>query len=149
MFRPTTVTTWITWPRTKSTPRARRSPRAKSLIKDPEVVELIKNRMAGSDNSPMLARAPLLLSESLLFPYREGLSFEQDVWMDKGQAAAFAGALDRPPTSSWEIMNPRQYEARHLPAVPLMPDIHPVVDKVYKPYDIGQVGQLDLQILAE
>jgi hypothetical protein len=30
-----------------------------------------------------------------------------------------------------------------------MPNIHPLIDKVYKPYDIGQVGQLDLQILAE
>ena len=97
----------------------------------------------------MLARAPLLLSESLLFPYREGLSFEQDVWMDKGQAAAFAGALDRPPTSSWEIINPLEYEKKHIPAVPLLPDIHPLVDKLYKPYDIGQVGQLDLRILAE
>ena len=69
--------------------------------------------------------------------------------MDKGQNAAFAGTLDHPPTSSWEIINPREYEKRHLPAVPLLPDIHPLVDKLYKPYDIGQVGQLDLHILAE
>jgi hypothetical protein len=33
--------------------------------------------------------------------------------------------------------------------VPLLPDIHPLVDKLYKPYDIGQIGQLDLHILAE
>jgi hypothetical protein len=112
-------------------------PMGKSLVKDPEVMDVVKDQMQGSENSPVLARAPVLLSESLLFPYREGLSFEQDVWMDKGQAAAFAGALDRPPTSSWEILNPRQYEAHHLPAVPLMPDIHPLVDKLYKPYDIG------------
>lgn len=124
-------------------------PMGKSLIKDPELMDTLKSQMEGSDSSPVLARAPILLSESLLFPYREGLSFEQDVWMDKGQAAAFAGALDRPPTSSWEIMNPREYEARHLPSVPLLPDIHPLVDKEYKAYDIGQVGQLDLQILAK
>ena len=85
-------------------------PMGNSLIKDPEVVDLIKQQMAGSGDSPVLARAPLLLSESLMFPYREGLSFEQDVWMDQGQAAAFAGALDRPPTSTWEIINPREYE---------------------------------------
>jgi hypothetical protein len=29
-----------------------------------------------------------------------------------------------------------------------LPDIHPLVDKLYKPYDIGQIGQLDLHILA-
>ncbi len=50
-------------------------PSGKSLLKDPEVVEFAKSSMAGSENSPVLARAPLLLSESMLFPYREGLSF--------------------------------------------------------------------------
>jgi hypothetical protein len=105
--------------------------------------------MATSEDSPVLARAPLLLSESLMFPYRDGLSFEQDVWMDQGQAAAFAGTLDRPPTSSWEIINPREYEKHHVPAVPLLPNIHPLVDNLYKPYDIGQVGQLDVHILTE
>ena len=124
-------------------------PMGKSLIKDPEVVEFIKNQMAGSESSPVLARAPLLLSESLLFPYREGLSFEQDIWMDQGQKAAFVGALDRPPSSTWEIINPREFEKSKVPVVPLMPDIHPVVDKTYKPYDIGQVGELDLHILTE
>ena len=123
-------------------------PMGKSLLSDPEVVEFIKQQMAGSENSPILARAPLLLSESLLFPYKEGLSFEQDVWMDRGQNAAFTGTLDRPPTSTWEIINPREYEKGHVPTVPLMPDIHPLVDKTYRPYDIGQVGQLDLHILA-
>lgn len=123
-------------------------PMGHSLIKDPQVVELIKQAMNNSSDSPILARAPLLLSESLLFPYREGLSFEQDVWMDKGQAAAFPGTLDHPPTSTWEIMNPRYYERGETPPVPLLPNIHPLVDKLYAAYDIGQVGQLDTHILT-
>jgi hypothetical protein len=69
--------------------------------------------------------------------------------MDQGQTAAFAGALDHPPTSSWEIINPREFEHHGIPAVPLLPNIHPLVDPTYKPYDIGQMGQLDLHILAE
>jgi hypothetical protein len=124
-------------------------PMGKSLIKDPEVLEILKEHMTGAGDSPVMARAPLLLSESMLFPYREGLSFEQDVWMDQGRDAAFAGALDHPPSSTWEIINPRVYEARKSPAIPLMPDIHPLVDKIYKPYDIGQIGQLDVHIMAE
>jgi hypothetical protein len=124
-------------------------PAGKSLIRDPEVMDVLKQQMNGSENSPVMARAPLLLSESLLFPYREGLSFEQHLWMDQGQAAAFAKVLDNPPSSSWEIINPREYEKHHVPAVPLLPDIHPLVDKLYKPYDIGQVGQLDVRILTE
>ena len=81
-------------------------PMGKSLVKDPEVMDVVKQQMTTSEDSPVLSRAPLMLSESLLFPYREGLSFEQDVWMDQGQTAAFAGALDHPPTSSWEISTP-------------------------------------------
>ncbi len=38
-------------------------PMGSSLLKDPEVVDLIKQQMAGSGDSPVLARAPLLLSE--------------------------------------------------------------------------------------
>jgi hypothetical protein len=124
-------------------------PLGKSLVKDPEIMERLKDQMTTSENSPVMARAPLLLSESMLFPYREGLSFEQDIWMDQGQAAAFAGALDRPPTSSWEIINPRVYEQKQMPAIPLLPNFHLLTDKLYAPYDIGQVGQLDLHILAE
>jgi hypothetical protein len=124
-------------------------PLGKSLVKDPEVLDFVRAQGTSNEDSPVMARAPLLLSESMLFPYREGLSFEQDIWMDQGQAAAFAGALDRPPTSSWEIMNPRVYERRQIPAVPLLPDIHPLTDPLYEPYDIGQMGQLDVLILTE
>ena len=124
-------------------------PMGKSLVKDPDVVDFVKQQMIGGDDSPVMARAPLLLSESMLFPYREGLSFEQDLWMDHGQAAAFVGVLDKPPTSSWEIINPRVFEQGQVPVVPLLPDIHPLLDATYRPYDIGQVGQLDLHILTE
>jgi hypothetical protein len=124
-------------------------PLGKSLVKDPEVLDVVRSQMNTNEDSPVMARAPLLLSESMLFPYREGLSFEQDIWMDKGQAAAFAGALDRPPTSSWEILNPRVYEQKQIPAIPLLPDIHPLVDPLYVPYDIGQIGELDVHIITE
>jgi hypothetical protein len=124
-------------------------PSGRSLIKDPELLEQLENQMQSTEDSPVLARAPLLLSESLLFPYKDGLSFEQDVWMDKGKQAAFAGVLDRPPASSWEVMNPRVYEQSKQSPVLVLPDIHPLLNKLYKPYDIGQVGQLDLRILAQ
>ena len=124
-------------------------PAGKSLVKDPEVMDIVKGQMNGADDSPVMARAPLLLSESMLFPYREGLSFEQDIWMDQGKAEAFSGALDHPPTSTWEIINPREYERHQVPSIPLLPDIHTLVDSLYKAYDIGQVGQLDVHILTE
>ena len=53
-----------------------------------------------------MARAPLLLQESLLFPYSDGLSFEQAILVKAGKEAAFAGVLANPPSSSFEIMHP-------------------------------------------
>jgi hypothetical protein len=123
-------------------------PSGRSIVKNPEILEELQNQVAG-DDSPVLARAPLLLSESLLFPYKDGLSFEQDVWMDKGRDAAFTGVLDRPPASSWEVINPRVYEQSKQSPVLVLPDIHGLLNKRYRAYDVGQVGQLDLRILAQ
>ena len=107
------------------------------------------NAEASGSDSPVLARAPLLLQQSLLFPYREGLNFEQTLLQDKGTQAAFAGVLDRPPSSSYEIMNPSVYEKHG--AVPLlhMPNIHPLLDPSYDAYDIGVMGELDVRMIAE
>jgi hypothetical protein len=88
------------------------------------------------------------LQESLLFPYRDGLSFEQKIMKDEGVEQAFAGVLDRPPSSTWEIMNPKSYENKVKPALLQMPDIHGLIDEQYDPYDIGVMGALDVRILT-
>jgi hypothetical protein len=125
-------------------------PTGRTLVKDPEIIDYIRQQLTTSDeDSPVMARAPLLLSESMLFPYRDGLGFIQDIWMDKGRDAAFTSLLDAPPTSTWEILNPIDFEKHHTPAIPQMADFHPLLDKLYKPYDIGQMGQLDTKILLE
>ena len=127
------------------------APTGQSLRKSPELVESVIDTMAddGDQQDPVLSRAPLLLQESLLFPYKFGLKFEAEIEGDqRDPSAAFAGVLDRPPSSSFEIMNPRAYE-RHV-TVPVlnMPDIHPVIDANYSPYDIGVMGELDVRILS-
>jgi hypothetical protein len=116
----------------------------------PQMLDKLLEGMTDDSDSPVLTRAPLLLQESLLFPYKDGLKFEATLMDDsKDSGAAFAGVLDRPPDSSFEIMNPRAYEQKV--AVPLlkMPDIHPVIDAQYNPYDIGVMGELDVRILSE
>jgi hypothetical protein len=116
----------------------------------PAMIDKLLEGMTDDSDSPVLTRAPLLLQESLLFPYKDGLKFEATLMHDsKDPGAAFAGVLDRPPDSSFEIMNPRAYE-QQVP-VPLlkMPDIHPVIDAQYNPYDIGVMGELDVRILSE
>ncbi len=124
-------------------------PAGKSVLSAPEMVESMKNAMQDSSDSPVMARAPLLLQQSLLFPYREGLGFEQALWKDKGTNGAFADTLDHPPASSYEILNPKAYESRQKVPILTMPDIHGVLDADYDPYDIGVMGALDVRILTE
>jgi hypothetical protein len=124
-------------------------PMGQSVMSQPDLVKAKADEQSADADSPVLQRAPLLLQEALLFPYREGLKFEVDLLQDKGPAGAFGGVLDRPPATSFEIMNPRAYEAQVKLPLLKMPDVHPLLDADYTPYDIGVMGQLDVRILAE
>jgi hypothetical protein len=125
------------------------APKGQSLAKLPDIAAQLDNLDDDNTDSPVMKRAPLLLKESLLFPYREGLNFEQVVLKDQGVQEAFAGALDRPPGTSYEIMHPRAWEHQVHPTLLTMPDIHPLIDTDYAPYDIGVMGALDVRILTE
>jgi hypothetical protein len=123
-------------------------PSGKTLLTIPDIGSSQLDELSDTSDSPIMARAPLLLQESLLFPYRDGLSFEQKIMKDEGVEQAFAGVLDRPPSSTWEIMNPKSYENKVKPALLQMPDIHGLIDEQYDPYDIGVMGALDVRILT-
>ena len=124
-------------------------PSGQSLLTYPDIVQKVNDSPAADDDSPLLQKAPLVLQESLLFPYRDGLTFEATLLKDRGAAGAFAGTLDRPPDSSWEIMNPKAYEQKRRATLLRMPDIHPLLDADYAPYDIGVMGELDVKMLGE
>ncbi len=121
----------------------------KTLATAPELGDRVRSMSTDTTDSPVLARAPLLLQESLLFPYSAGLGFEQALLTQRSVDAAFAGALDRPPTSSHEVMHPEDYIARRPVPLLTMPDIHPLLDKEWDPYDVGVMGELDVRILSE
>jgi hypothetical protein len=121
----------------------------KTLADAPEMGEKLKDLTSDTGGSPVLSRAPLLLQQSLLFPYGDGLSFEQSVLVKGGSDAAFAGVLAQPPSSSFEIIHPTAYMAHTPVPVLRMPDLHPLLDADYSPYDIGVMGELDVRILLE
>ncbi len=120
-------------------------------LKDaPGLVQKLESNAGDMSGSPVLARAPLVLQESLLFPYTYGLAFEDAILTKQGTERAFAGVLEDPPSSSFQIMTPAAY-LRNRP-VPLMklPDIHPLLKSAgYVPYDVGVMGELDVSMTAE
>jgi hypothetical protein len=120
-----------------------------TLATSPGIMDKLKDLVSDTSGSPILARAPLLLQKSLLFPYSEGLSFEDAILLKGGKDAAFGTVLENPPGSTFEILHPKAYMA-HVPVPVLrMPDIHPLIDAEYAPYDVGVMGEYDVRILTE
>lgn len=120
----------------------------KTLVDSPEIGEKMKAAASDSSSSPVMSRAPLLLQRSLVFPYADGLAFEQALLIAGGKKAAFADALATPPSSSYEVMNPAKYLQHVAPPVLHMPDIHALLDAEWEPYDLGVMGELDVEIMA-
>ncbi len=91
---------------------------------------------------------PRVIEETQFFPYREGLAFEAEVLQKSGREAAFGGVFARPPRSTHEVLTPEAYlkEAR-LPVVTI-PDLRPILQDAYQPYDSGTMGELDVRIMA-
>jgi hypothetical protein len=124
-------------------------PSGKTLADSPEIASRLRDQAADTSGSPVMARAPLVLQQSLLFPYSEGLNFEQTILVKGGKEAAFAGVLANPPSSSFEIMHPEAYMAHAPVPVVRLPDIHPLLNAEYTPYDVGVMGELDVRMLIE
>lgn len=122
----------------------------KTLKDFPQLAQELESNAGDMSDSPVLARAPLILQQALLFPYTSGLAFEQAVLMKNGTESAFAGVLDSPPGTTYEILMPKAYLRSERAPLMTLPDIHPMLKEAgYEPYDIGVMGELDVRMTAE
>lgn len=124
-------------------------PMGRTLADAPAMMSKLKDMVSDTSGSPILARAPLLLQRSLLFPYAEGLTFEDSILVKAGREAAFPAVLAAPPSSTFEILHPAAYMAHAPVPVLRLPDIHPLLAADYTPYDVGVIGEYDVRILTE
>jgi hypothetical protein len=74
------------------------------------VLELMKKSIEGAPvpQYPVFSQAPLYIRESLVFPYAQGLAFQDAVFRKMGRAA-FEEVFVRPPASSGQILHPERY----------------------------------------
>ncbi|MEO8726596.1 MAG: hypothetical protein ABI383_10785 [Acidobacteriaceae bacterium] len=120
-----------------------------SAADSPDMVRAMGNTMEGDNSSPVLASAPLLLKETLIFPYRDGMLFVDAVLSAKGKEAAFSGLFARPPLSSYQVMTPAAYlDHKPSPSVPL-PEMKSLLGDKYAEYDLGAIGEFDVQLLLK
>ncbi len=125
-------------------------PLGKTLKQMPQATDKFTENAGDMTGSPVLARAPLVLQQALLFPYTSGLSFEVRVQTEAGTERAFSGVLSTPPSTSAEILHPEEYLAHRPMPLMFLPDIHPQLTSAgYEPYDVGVMGELDVRMTAE
>ena len=120
-----------------------------TLAEAPQVAEMMRSAMTSNSEFPLLQKAPLMIRESLVFPYGDGLTFEATLLNKNGKDAAFTGAFRRPPQDTHEVLDIAAY-LKSLPAQWLvLPDLQPALGTAYEKYDEGSIGQLDTRILVE
>jgi hypothetical protein len=125
------------------------APQGKTILDSPQVVEALKQGMLeGTADSPKFREAPMFLKEELTFPYRYGLDFTRALLQAGGKELAYAGAFKDPPKTTREIMEPQTYLAHEKLEPMKMIDMENDF-KVYDPFDIGAMGEFDVDILVE
>jgi hypothetical protein len=81
-------------------------------------------RMLGESLDPasteVLARMPAVLSETLMFPYQDGMSFVSAI-RERGGWEAVNRAFDAPPDSTEQILHPEKFFAREAPVAVSLP----------------------------
>ena len=121
--------------------------RAGQSLKDSEAaVEVMSKAMeSGGDQYPVFESTPLYLRRTLVFPYTQGLLFQNAVVLKLGDGA-FAEVFRRPPVSTQQVLHPEKYFAHVTPSRPALPGFS---RHGYKRLAMGTMGELDHAILIE
>jgi hypothetical protein len=125
------------------------APTGKTLLNSPQVMDALEQGMLqGTADSPKFRDAPMFLKEELTFPYRYGLDFTAALLVAGGRDLAFAGAFKDPPKTTREIMEPKTYLLHEKLEPMKMIDMDRDF-KDYDPFDIGAMGEFDVDVLVE
>jgi hypothetical protein len=135
--------TWLTW--------AYMSKRAGGKAEVPRaMLDEQKQSSGASAEFPVFSKEPLYLRESLVFPYDEGMRF-QDVLFHKLGRMAFDQVFNRPPRTTQQILHTSTYLEDEKPTEPEPPSLAAEVGKKetkqFKLLAEGSVGELDHSIL--
>ncbi|MGB6773110.1 MAG: hypothetical protein WBD25_15110 [Terriglobales bacterium] len=125
------------------------APQGKTTLDSPQIVEALEHGMlVGTPDSPKFRDAPVFLKEELTFPYRYGLDFTLALQKAGGKEMAYAGAFKDPPKTTREIMEPQTYLTHEKLEPMKMIDMEKDF-KGYDPFDIGAMGEFDVDVLVE
>jgi hypothetical protein len=125
------------------------APTGQSLLASPQIADALKEGMlVGTADSPEFKNAPIFMKEELTFPYRYGLDFETELLRTRGKEKAFTAALESPPRTTRQIMEPKTYLSGETLEPMRLPDFQRDF-KNYERFDVGAIGEFDVAILVD
>ena len=115
----------------------------------PEVPEAVLKVMAsslesGADHYPVFSQAPLYIRESLVFPYAQGMVFQDAIFRKAGREGFGQVFLDAP-VSTQQILHPEKYLEQAKPSLPPFPQSP--ARKGFRTLAEGTLGELDYRVL--
>jgi hypothetical protein len=117
-----------------------------SLRESPALAKMMSRVSDASGQFPVFDQSPLYFRVTLVFPYTEGMLFQNAV-IEKDGNAGFAGVFRHAPVSTQQIIHPEKYYAGVNPTSPPLPDPH--LSAGFKSLVGGTMGELDHEVLIE
>jgi len=109
------------------------------------VLQLMTNTVDSSPGQyPVFSQAPPYIRDSLVFPYNEGMLFQNAVFKKLGREA-FSEVFRRPPVSTQQILHPDRYLSHTAPVMPDPPKV-PAPRQMHELGD-GSLGEFDFRVL--
>lgn len=109
-----------------------------------QMAEMLSGSMDSASGFPIFEKAPLYIQITLLFPYSQGILFQNSV-IERNGPAGFSQVFRHPPVSTQQILHPQKYFAGVTPVPPPLPK--PRLPRGYKTLVEGAIGELDHSIL--
>jgi hypothetical protein len=124
-------------------------PSGHSIVDSPALLDAMEEEtLTGTPGTKVFNEAPIFLKESMTFPYSYGMEFIVKVMQQAGKEKAFDGVLKNPPHTTRQIMQPETYlSGERIEPMPV-PDFKRDF-KQYQKFDIGAMGEFDVDILIE
>jgi hypothetical protein len=109
------------------------------------VLDLMTHTMESSpEQYPVFSKAPAYIREMLVFPYSDGMLFQNAIFQKLGRDG-FSEVFRHPPVSTQQIIHPESYLSHLAPHIPDSP--RPPAPHEFRELTGGTLGELDYRIL--
>lgn len=112
------------------------------------IISLMKSMGSSQSASEEIDRAPRALRESLMFPYKEGMQWVQQLHKREGWPLV-SKAYKELPQSTEQILHAEKYFAREAPIKVTLPDISSLLGRGWKRIDTDVNGEWSYYLILD